>query len=632
MKRPTRIDGYAPIADYGVIGNLRTAALVAMDGSIDWCCLPELDSPSVFGALLDAGRGGRFLLAPTAPFEVRQAYLNDTNVLETRFSVEGGLATVTDFMPLRGSIVGCDDPETRAELHRVVHCESGSVEFELEWSPRFGYAELPTLIEPGESGFVAIQGDEHAALGGLSAVAEIASGTLGSVVRSVVRVHAGERLALVMRYGDENTRHSVDDGCRDLRETIATWRNWVSSETRDRSWAGDCAQHVVRSELVLKLLTHPTTGAIAAAATTSLPESIGGVRNWDYRFTWIRDAAFTVQALMAVGHRAEALDFLSFAERAAMSRDDLWGLQIMYGLRGETHLPERELTHLSGYRGSRPVRVGNAAARQRQHDIYGELLASAHQFVRSGGILEPDLLSFLSRVADQASVAWPSPDDGIWEMRREPRHYVYSKVMVWVALDRAIRLARDSGLRGNVARWMRERDVVHSHVIENGYNSDLGAFVQAYGSQDLDAANLLIPVLEFLPATDPRVVRTIDLTLERLTHNGMVYRYLGDDGLPGSEGAFGLCTYWMVDGLTLCGRLDEAWDLFGGMSRRANHLGLYAEEIDPRSGMFLGNFPQAFTHIGLINSVLYLAQAEGRKPRRGAPPIGTPGSKAASGA
>jgi GH15 family glucan-1,4-alpha-glucosidase len=417
-----------------------------------------------------------------------------------------------------------------------------------------------------------------------------------------------------------------------LRETIETWRSWVSSETRDRSWAGDCAPHVVRSELVLKLLTHPTTGAIAAAATTSLPESIGGVRNWDYRFTWIRDAAFTVQALMAVGHRAEALDFLSFAERAALSRDDLWGLQIMYGLRGETHLPERELPHLSGYRGSRPVRIGNAAARQRQHDIYGELLASAHQFVRSGGILEPDLLSFLSRVADQASVAWPSPDDGIWEMRREPRHYVYSKVMVWVALDRAIRLARDSGLRGNVARWMRERDVVHSHVIENGYDPGLGAFVQAYGSQELDAANLLIPVLEFLPATDPRVVRTIDLTLERLTHDGMVYRYLGNDGLPGSEGAFGLCTYWLVDGLTLCGRLDEAWDLFGGMTRRANHLGLYAEEIDPRSGMFLGNFPQAFTHIGLINSVLYLAQAEGRKPRRGAPPIGTPGSKAASGA
>ena len=439
-------------------------------------------------------------------------------------------------------------------------------------------------------------------------MADLTSDKLGSVMRARVRLVSGQTMALVMRYGSTDAGHSLEDACRRLRETIATWRDWVTITSSDRWWAGESTPQVIRSELVLKLLTHPTTGAIAAAATTSLPESIGGVRNWDYRFTWIRDAAFTVQALMAVGHRAEALDFLAFAERAAMSRDDVWGLRIMYGLRDETQLHERELTHLSGYRNSRPVRIGNAAARQRQHDIYGELIGSAYQFVTAGGMLEPDLLSFLSRVADQASVVWPEPDEGIWEIRREPQHYVYSKVMVWVALDRAIRMAMRSSLRGNVGRWTRERDAVHRNVLEHGYDPELGAFVQAYGGRALDASNLLIPMMEFLPSDDPRVERTVDLTLERLTDRGMVYRYLTNDGLPGSEGAFGLCTYWLVDALALRGRLDEAWELFDGMRGRANHLGLYAEEINPQSGEFLGNYPQAFTHIGLIISVLYLAR------------------------
>ena len=623
MRRPHRIDGYAPIADYGVIGNLYTAALIAIDGSIDWCCMPRLDAASVFGALLDAERGGRFRINPVGPYEVEQAYVSDTNVLETRLRAASGQVTFTDFMPLRGSIVGCDDPDTRPEIHRIIHCEAGEVELEIEWSPRFGYAEHETQIERGSHGFIARQGVERAVLGGLEAAATVSTETLGSIVRARVHLASGHRLALVMRYDSDDGRHSIDDGCRSLRETIATWRDWVSVKPSDRWWAGASEQQVIRSELVLKLLTHPATGAIAAAATTSLPESIGGTRNWDYRFTWIRDAAFTVQALMAVGHRAEALDFLAFAERAGMSRDDAWGLQIMYGLRGETQVPERELPHLSGYRNSRPVRIGNAAALQRQHDIYGELMGSAYQFIAAGGMLEPDLLSFLSRVADQASVAWHSPDEGIWEIRREPRHYVYSKVMVWVALDRAIRMAMRSSLRGNVARWTREREAVHRNVIEHGYDPGLGAFVQAYGTPALDAANLLIPVMEFLPGHDPRVERTIDLTLERLTDRGLVYRYLTDDGLPGSEGAFGLCTYWMVDALALRGRLDEAWDLFDGMKGRANHLGLYAEEIDPHSGEFLGNYPQAFTHIGLINSVLYLARAEGRRPRAASEPIGS---------
>lgn len=621
VKRPRRIDGYAPIADYGVIGNLYTAALIAIDGSIDWCCMPRLDAPSMFAAMLDSRRGGRFRINPVGAFEVEQAYVDDTNVLETRLRGSGGGITITDFMPLRGSIVGCDDPDTRAEIHRIVRCDDGELEIEIEWSPRFGYAEASTRIERTSDGFVALQGQECASLGGLEA-ADVTEGTLGSVLRARVRLAAGRQIALVMRYGSRDARHSVDDASRSLRETIATWRDWVASASGERWWAGDSEALVIRSELVLKLLTHPATGAIAAAATTSLPESLGGVRNWDYRFTWIRDAAFTVQALMAVGHRAEALDFLAFAQRAAMSRDGVWGLQPMYGLRGETQLTECELPHLSGYRNSRPVRIGNAAVQQRQHDIYGELLGSAFQFVSAGGMLEPDLLSFLSRVADQASIAWHAPDEGIWEVRREPRHYVYSKVMVWVALDRAIRMAMRSSLRGNIARWTHERNALHSQVLEQGYDAEVGAFVQAYGTKALDASNLLIPVMEFLPSDDPRVERTINLTLDRLTDRGMVYRYLTDDGLPGGEGAFGLCTFWMVDALALRGRLDEARDLFDGMKGRANHLGLYAEEINPQTGEFLGNYPQAFTHIGLMNSVLYLARAEGKKPRAAQEPTG----------
>ena len=623
MRQPRRTDGYAPIADYGVIGNLYTTALVALDGSIDWCCLPRLDSPSVFGALLDARRGGRFRVSPASPFEVEQAYSANTNVLETRFRTETGRVTLTDFMPLSGSIVGCENPDTRAEIHRIIQCDGGSVEVEIEWSPRFGYAEKPTSIESRAGGYAAVQGADRAVLAGLPDGAAIAQESDGSVVRSRVTLEAGNRLALVMRYDSDDLAHSIDDACRLLRETLATWRDWVDVKTADRSWAGESERQLIRSELILKLLTHPATGAIAAAATTSLPESIGGVRNWDYRFTWIRDAAFTVQALMAVGHRAEALDFLAFAERAAMSRDGIWGLQIMYGLRGELHLPERELSHLSGYRNSRPVRIGNAAYRQRQHDIFGELMGSAFQFVAAGGVLEPDLLSFLSRVADQASVMWQQPDDGIWEMRREPQHYVYSKVMVWVALDRAIRMAMRTSLRGNVARWRRERDAVHADVLAHGYDPELGAFVQAYGSHALDASNLLIPIMEFLPVEDPRVERTIDLILDRLTDRGMVYRYLSDDGLPGTEGAFGLCTFWMVDALALRGRLAEAWDLFDGMVARANHLGLYSEEINPQTGEFLGNYPQAFTHIGLINSMIYLARAEGKRVHATSEPTGS---------
>jgi GH15 family glucan-1,4-alpha-glucosidase len=369
----------------------------------------------------------------------------------------------------------------------------------------------------------------------------------------------------------------------------------------------------VRSGLALKLLTHAHTGALAAAATTSLPEEIGGLRNWDYRYTWIRDAAFTVQALLALRHRAEALGFLEWVGKVQEP------LQVMYGLHGETELPEIELTHLAGYRGSRPVRIGNGAAKQQQLDIYGELMGAAYELLRWGARIDAKVWRLLREIVDLAIAKWKEPDYSIWEVRGGPRQFVYSKLMVWVALDRAIQLAKRFRLNGPVATWRRVRDEVRQAVLTEGYDAQVGAFVQSFGSKALDVANLLIPIMGFLPFDDPRVQGTIDRTLERLIDNGLVYRYLTDDGLPGGEGAFGLATFWLVDVLALSGRIDEAQQFMEGMARRANHLGLFSEEFDPKTGEFLGNFPQAFTHTGFVNAAVYLSHAQGGRPAARAP-------------
>jgi GH15 family glucan-1,4-alpha-glucosidase len=616
-------DGYLPIEDYGAIGNLRTVALVGRNGSIDWCCFPELDRPSVFGSILDRRRGGRFRVAPRAPWHSEQRYLEGTNVLETRFETDGGRVTVTDFMPLRGSILGAGSPPTAPQIHRIIRCEAGEVEVEVEWSPRCDYGRARMEILAAENGFSATSAREAVTLGlACSASVELTRDDSGPVLRARILVREGESTALATRYGSSETQCSLSGCLEALEDTVAAWREWSHHCERPEQCAFAGAWHgeVIRSGLALKLLTHPDTGAIAAAATTSLPEEIGGVRNWDYRFTWIRDAAFTAQALFALGHRAEAADFLTWSHRVSSVKGDrAFGLQIMYGLHGETELPEIELAHLEGYRGSRPVRIGNGAAKQKQLDIYGELLSSAYELVRMGGRLDPPVMAFLSRVADLACHEWREPDYGIWEVRGGPRHFVYSKVMVWVALDRAVRMAERWGLPGRIGMWRRERDAVRDAILSQGYDRHVGAFVQSFGSTALDASNLLIPVLEFLPFDDPRVQGTIDRTLEHLTENGLVYRYLADDGLPGGEGAFGLTTFWMVDALALSGRVEEAREIFAGVAARANHLGLFSEEFDPRTGAFLGNFPQAFSHIGFINSALYLARVTGRQPPAPAP-------------
>lgn len=622
------VSRYKPLADYGAIGNLRTVALVGVDGSVDWLCFPELDSASVFGALLDDGCGGRFRVAPAGMDAGVQRYIPGTNVLETAFDTGQGRIVITDFMPLRGSLNLGTESEASSELMRILSCEGGSIAVDVEWSPRFDYARAAPGIERTSNGFIAsseITG-ERLTLGGPLEGCDIVEDCEGKpVVRGQFCLDDGERLVLAVRWDSEDTSASDDAALEALKQTIQAWHMWLykPEATGSREWAGAWHEQVLRSELALKLLIHADTGAVAAAATTSLPETIGGVRNWDYRYAWIRDAALAVQALSALGHRDEGNAFLHWAERASeQHRRETRDPQVMYTLHGKPGLDEFELEHLEGYCGSRPVRFRNSASDQSQLDIYGELLTSAYELDRQGIELEQEIWSFLSIIADRACEVWQERDYGIWEQRNGPRHYVYSKVMVWAALDRAIHLSEHSELQGDVNRWRRSRDKVRETVLERGYDASLGAFVQAYDRRDLDASNLLIPLEEFLPFDDPRVQGTIDATLAHLTENGLVYRYRNNDGLPGEEGAFGLCTFWLVDALALSGRIEEARQVYEGIAGRANHVGLYSEQIDPRSGKFLGNMPQAFTHLGFINSTLYLAHAEGREVP-GSPLIGT---------
>lgn len=620
----SQLENYKPISDYAPIGNLRSVALVGLDGSIDWCCFPHLDRASVFGALLDAQRGGRFSVGLRAGSTESQSYFADTNILKTRMASDAGILNVVDWMPLAGNIHKCGESSAASEIYRLLECERGEVEVEVEWSPRFDYARALVDIEKSDGGWVATGGGERMSLGWLEE-GEIRQAQAGPELHARFTLRAGEQRLLVTRWGSSDTSCNLEHAAVTLQRTFEIWREWVHREGTVHSdvWAGEWLPLILRSSLLCKLLSHADTGAIAAAPTTSLPEAIGGSRNWDYRYTWIRDASQTAQALMALGHTAEAVEFLHWLERVSAGRSLLWEPQIMYGVHGEAELHEEELSHLEGYRGSRPVRIGNGAADQFQLEVYGELLNMGYELIRRGEKLEPVIMNFLPRVAEYVHRSWERPDSGIWEVRGPARHFTYSKVMAWVAMDRAVHLVQNYEMQGEVEKWSATRDRIRDVILEHGYDQELGAFVQAFGSKELDAANLRIPLVEFLPADDPRIQGTINRTLERLTENGLVYRYHSDDGLVGGEGTFCLCTFWLVDALALSGRVQEAQRIFDGLIRRANHVGLFSEEIDARTGEFLGNFPQAFTHIGLINSALYLAYALGRRIPHPFP-IGTP--------
>ncbi len=606
---------FKKLEHYGIIGNLDTCALVGKDGSIDWCCFPHIESPSIFAGILDIDKGGHFAVYPSEPFESEQKYIEKTNVLQTVFHTSSGTAILTDFMPLM--------EEEEAEIHesqtiyRKITCNKGSVKLAVEFKPRFDYARAQTILKQFEKGVVAAWNNEDVFLTG-SFKLELR----GNEAFGTHTIKDGESAWMVLQYS-----HSAPvnpEACEDsLKSTIKYWQNWGHTcDPQKCVFVGPWHDLVVRSGLVLKLLTHHESGAICAAPTTSLPEEIRGVRNWDYRFNWIRDSAFTLQALYNLGHVKEAKNHLKWFMSLCKGTKEPSEIQIMYGMHGETDLEEQELKHLSGYRNSRPVRIGNGAAKQRQLDIYGELLNIFYETTRYEGNIPGDDWSFAAKIVDYVCQIWNTKDAGIWEVRGEPRHFVYSKLMCWVAIDKGIKIAESRGFNAPLDKWKETREEIKNAILQKGFNQKLNSFVQSFDSETLDATSFLIPLMGFLPFDDLRVQGTIDATTKQLmTKNGFVYRYQGDDGLPGKEGAFTLCSFWLINALTLSGRVEEAEKLFINISKYISPLGLLAEQIEPDTGQQLGNFPQAFSHIGLINSALYLGRAKGKK-QMGPEPLG----------
>ena len=602
---------YQLIEDYGIIGNLRTAALVGRNGSIDWLCLPRFDSPSVFGAILDDKIGGFFRIAPVGDDITRkQLYWPDTNVLLTRFLSADGVGEVIDFMPMR---IG-GDSASAGGLIRIVRALRGSMRFRLECQPAFNYARDKHTTRMVQSGV-------HFNSRGLDLVLKSAirlkhsgTGVVAEFTLNEGKSRSFELHQIQEREPRSSTRQNDREADQRFHETVDYWRHWVSKSTYRGRWR----EMVQRSALVLKLLTYEPTGAIVAAPTCSLPESLGGVRNWDYRYTWIRDAAFTVYGLMRIGYDNEAMAFASFLDARCHELEPDGSLQTVYGIDGRRELTEKTLDHLDGYMSSRPVRIGNAAYQQLQLDIYGELMDSIYLYNKYGTPVSYELWSYLRRLTNWVCKHWKDKDEAIWEVRGGPRDFVYSKVMCWVAVDRAIRLALKRSLPADWRRWMRVRDEIYETVMAKGWNQKKHCFVQSFDNGAVDASLLLMPLVFFVAPHDPRMLQTLD-AINRppreggLVSDGLVFRYdvaKTPDGLKGTEGTFNICTFWLVEALTRASkddpqRLHDARLLFEQMLGYANHLGLYAEQIGSR-GQALGNFPQAFTHLSLISAAFNL--------------------------
>jgi GH15 family glucan-1,4-alpha-glucosidase len=674
---------YRPVAEYGVIGDCRTAALIGPDGSVDWCCMPHFDSPAIFLRLLDAEKGGYFQVCPTTGFASQMTYLPATNMLQTIFRTGTGELRLVDCMPIRArqpsasavaarlkprllhhSSVGLraglereigNDVAAAHRILRVATCLEGSMDITVTLKTTFDYARMPAQVQQlsltdGMAGAILSAGGRY-----LTLVVRPLSPNLsntdvtihhdGDVLSASLALVAGERVAISLNYARTLTEartlahnlatHDVD---ADLHETMSYWHAWAA----DFRYDGPYQQAVLRSALALKLCTFEPTGAIIAAPTTSLPEGIGGVRNWDYRYTWLRDSAFTLGALGQIGYYGEARDYFHFMHDLEIKRID--DLRIMYSIRGESgdHLAEQELTHLEGYQQSRPVRIGNGAALQQQMDVYGEVLDSAYSYLRQSGfrhghrISEParDLRTMTEMIADYVAEHWRETDQGIWEVRGTPRAFVYSRAMCWVALDRACRMAEHHGHTRHISRWDAHCQAIRDEIEQNGYSDVLHSFTQSYGDSVLDSANLRLALVRFQRASQPQMSSTILTTANLLSSDdGLLYRYLdietshrsqkglqpsqrdqlAIDGLPGGEGAFMACSWWLVSALCHLGKIEEAQRRFEQLLTYASPLGLYAEEVDPATGALLGNYPQAFTHIGLINSAVTLQRAqEGR--------------------
>jgi len=596
---------YKKISDYGIIGNLYSIALIGLDGSIDWLCMPHIDSPSIFGALLDDSKGGRFSVSPSDDWDSMAEYIPGTNILVTKFRTRKGVMHVTDFMPIPS---GGELEEGQHELYRLVEVKKGTVNVGLLFEPRFNYARSSAILEKFNGGVIANSDGEKVVL---SSTIDFAVGD--GKAEATWPLSEGDRVWLHLQYcGDEPCELDPRKAENSLQDTQSYWWNWLTKSETGRTFDfGPYCTMINRSALVLKLLYYNPTGTIAAAATTSLPEEIGGERNWDYRYTWVRDTSFTLQALFNLGHLSETEGYLRWIEKI-LAEHGADTMQIMYGLRGEKDLPEEELHHLDGYKGSRPVRLGNEAANQRQLDIYGEIMGAALKLSDYVGKVDSKLWPLLRNICEHVVAHWREKDSGIWEVRGGPHEFVYSKVMCWVALDRGLTIARRYGFPADLKKWEKARSEIKEDVLKKGWNEKKQAFVQHYETDALDSSTLLIPLLGFLPFDDPRVVSTIKAIQQELSHDGFLYRYTAEDGLQGDEGTFLLCTFWLVDNLIALKRIDEAEMILHRLEGIANHVGLFPEEYDVKWKEALGNFPQAFTHIGYINSVMALCQAKGK--------------------
>lgn len=581
-----------------MIGDLHTAALVGVDGSIDWYCYPNFDSPSVFAAILDVQKGGYFQICTASEGNCRQIYFPDTNVLITRFLCEEGVGEITDLMPITPYRT-----EILRGIVRRVSSVKGTISFVLRCMPAFNYARATheVLIKD----FGAEFRNSNLAL---ELVTTIPVDRADSGVEATFSLREGTTTSFFLTQTNESRAPSEDDAQRMFHDTVDYWRNWLSR----CQYRGRWSSQVTRSALALKLMTFEPTGAVIAAPTSSLPEVVGGERNWDYRYVWLRDAAFTLYALLRVGFKEEAAAFMQYL-KARISESSSGQLQPVYRINGQHDLHEEILSNLDGYKGSKPVRVGNAAAWQLQLDLYGALVDAVYLFNKHVTPISYDLWTNLTRILDWVCENWTKPDAGIWEFRTDGKQLVYSKMMCWVALDRGIRLAMKRGLPCNIDRWRQARDAVYDDVMRKGWDKERQSFVQSYGSKTVDASALLMPLVFFVSPTDPRMLKTLDVIQRELTSDHLVHRYrinAEGDGLPGEEGTFSLCTFWLVEALTRAGRLEEARVIFERMLGYANHLGLYSEEISPR-GNARGNFPQAFTHLALISAAVNLDRALG---------------------
>jgi GH15 family glucan-1,4-alpha-glucosidase len=596
---------YLPIGEHGLIGDLRTVALVGTNGTIDWYCCPRFDAPSVFASILDADQGGSFELAADIPATTKQFYFPDTNVLITRFFAVDGVGEIQDFMPI-------EEDSREADRHRLIRrvaCVRGTLPFRARIAPRFDYARQPHTVR-GDGSRTIFESESLS----LSLAASVPVEHDGRDAGSRFELQEGEHAVFALdRIGGSVAAQDcpIEEAERQFADTVRFWRKWLSASRYRGRWR----EVVHRSALTLKLLTYAPTGGIVAAPTTSLPERIGGGRNWDYRYVWVRDAAFCVYALLRLGFTEEAEAFMGFlSEHVSLGGDERTGpLQIMYGIDGRSDLPEHELTHLEGHRGSKPVRVGNAAADQLQLDIYGALIDSVYLYNKWGQPISSHRWDEVCTLVNWVCDNWDQPDEGIWETRGGRKNFVYSRLMCWVAIERAMRMASQRGLPADIPRWRRARDTIYRDIMRQGWSDTLQAFVQHFDEDVLDASILMMPLAKFVSPTDPKWLSTLDALSDGLVSDSLVYRYdpeVSPDGLEGHEGTFSICSFWYVEALARAGRLDDARLAFEKMLTYANHLGLYAEEIG-HTGEQLGNFPQAITHLALISAAFNLDHALG---------------------